>query len=161
MHGADKRPPVVGIHRFCRLFNRGNLSSPPAGGSPAVPRPLIGLTSYATRAAWGVWDVDTTLLPQRYVEAVVEALLGHQSGFVRTPKHGVRAAGESVARRRYIQAVQDFNNLVTVPPTSFTNSLLYHHAPKAQFAATTPGAAEAPRSRSPGPSSRRTTSRGF
>jgi LemA protein len=51
----------------------------------------------------------------------------------------------AVARRRYIQAVQDFNNLVTVPPTSFTNSLFYHHAPKAQFAATTPGAAEAPK----------------
>jgi len=51
----------------------------------------------------------------------------------------------SVARRRYIQAVQDFNNLVTVPPTSFTNSLLYHHAPKAQFTATTAGAAEAPK----------------
>ncbi|HSB42962.1 MAG TPA: cellulose synthase family protein [Methylomirabilota bacterium] len=37
--------------------------------------------------------------------AVVEALLGHQSGFVRTPKHGVRAPGESVARRRYRVAV--------------------------------------------------------
>ncbi|MBS1110388.1 MAG: LemA family protein, partial [Anaeromyxobacteraceae bacterium] len=36
----------------------------------------------------------------------------------------------SVARRRYIQAVQDFNNLITVPPTSFTNSLFYHHAAK-------------------------------
>jgi LemA protein len=51
----------------------------------------------------------------------------------------------SVARRRYIQSVQDFNNLVTVPPTSFTNSLFYHHAAKPQFAATTPGAAEAPK----------------
>jgi LemA protein len=51
----------------------------------------------------------------------------------------------SVARRRYIQAVQDFNNLITVPPTSFTNSLFYHHAAKAQFTATTPGAAEAPK----------------
>ena len=51
----------------------------------------------------------------------------------------------SVARRRYIQAVQDFNNLITVPPTSFTNSMFYHHAPKPQFTATTPGAAEAPK----------------
>ncbi len=33
--------------------------------------------------------------------AVVEALLGQQSGFTRTPKHGVRRAGESVARKRY------------------------------------------------------------
>jgi hypothetical protein len=33
--------------------------------------------------------------------AVVEALLGHQSSFVRTPKLGVRAAGEQLSRRRY------------------------------------------------------------
>lgn len=46
----------------------------PAPTSAAEPaRPLIGLTSYATRAAWGVWDVDTTLLPQQYVDAVVDA----------------------------------------------------------------------------------------
>ena len=51
----------------------------------------------------------------------------------------------SIARRRYIQSVQEFNNLVTVPPTSFTNSLIYHHQPKPQFTATTPGAAEAPK----------------
>src|SRR5512137_2140175 len=51
----------------------------------------------------------------------------------------------AIARRRYIQSVQDFNNLITVPPTSFTNSLFYHHAAKPQFAATTPGAAEAPK----------------
>ena len=37
--------------------------------------------------------------------AVVEALLGQQSGFTRTPKHGVRRAGESVARKRYKAAV--------------------------------------------------------
>ncbi len=51
----------------------------------------------------------------------------------------------AVARRRYIQAVQDFNNLITVPPTSFTNSLFYHHTAKPQFTATTAGAAEAPK----------------
>jgi LemA protein len=51
----------------------------------------------------------------------------------------------SVARRRYIQAVQDFNNLITVPPTSFTNSLFYHHTAKPQFTATTAGASEAPK----------------
>jgi len=33
----------------------------------------------------------------------------------------------TVARQRYIQSVQDFNNLVTVPPTSWTNSMIYHH----------------------------------
>lgn len=33
----------------------------------------------------------------------------------------------TVARNRYIEQVKNFNNLVTVPPTSWTNSLLYHH----------------------------------
>jgi LemA protein len=51
----------------------------------------------------------------------------------------------AIARRRYIEAVQQFNNLVTVPPTSWTNSLLYHKPPKAQFAATTAGAEQAPK----------------
>ena len=37
--------------------------------------------------------------------AVIEALVGHQSGFTRTPKHGVRGAGEEVARKRYRAAV--------------------------------------------------------
>ncbi len=50
----------------------------------------------------------------------------------------------AIARRRYIEAVQGFNDLVTVPPTSWTNSLLYKKQPKAQFQATTPGAATAP-----------------
>ncbi len=50
----------------------------------------------------------------------------------------------AIARRRYIQEVQGFNNLVTVPPTSWTNSLLYHKQPTAQFTATTQGAEKAP-----------------
>ena len=33
----------------------------------------------------------------------------------------------AVARTRSIEAIQEFNNLVTVPPTSWTNSILYHH----------------------------------
>lgn len=33
----------------------------------------------------------------------------------------------TVARQRYIEQIKNFNNLVTVPPTSWTNSLLYHH----------------------------------
>jgi hypothetical protein len=37
--------------------------------------------------------------------AVLEALLGHSSGFTRTPKHGLRGAGEPVARKRYKAAV--------------------------------------------------------
>jgi LemA protein len=51
----------------------------------------------------------------------------------------------AIARRRYIEQVQAFNNLVTVPPTSWTNGILYHKQPKAQFTATTQGAQEAPK----------------
>jgi LemA protein len=51
----------------------------------------------------------------------------------------------ATARRRYIQSVQEFNNVITVPPTSFTNMLFYHKKAKAQFAATTPGAEQAPK----------------
>lgn len=32
----------------------------------------------------------------------------------------------TVARQRHIEAIQGFNNLITVPPTSWTNSLFYH-----------------------------------
>jgi cellulose synthase/poly-beta-1,6-N-acetylglucosamine synthase-like glycosyltransferase len=37
--------------------------------------------------------------------AVVEALMGYETGFTRTPKHGVQRAGESVVRKRYKAAV--------------------------------------------------------
>jgi len=37
--------------------------------------------------------------------AVVEALMGYETGFTRTPKHGVQRAGESVAKKRYKAAV--------------------------------------------------------
>jgi cellulose synthase/poly-beta-1,6-N-acetylglucosamine synthase-like glycosyltransferase len=43
--------------------------------------------------------------------AVVEALFHHETGFTRTPKHGVKRAGESVARKRYRAAV-NFQPLV-------------------------------------------------
>lgn len=39
----------------------------------------------------------------------------------------------AIARRRYIEAVQEFNNLVTVFPTSLTNSLIHHMEKKPQF----------------------------
>ncbi len=51
----------------------------------------------------------------------------------------------AVARRRYIDAVQSFNNLVTVPPTSWTNSMFYKKQPKAQFTATAQNAEQAPK----------------
>lgn len=41
----------------------------------------------------------------------------------------------TTARRRYIETVQEFNNLVTVFPTSITNSLMFKHDKKAQFQA--------------------------
>ena len=50
----------------------------------------------------------------------------------------------AIARRRYIDQVREFNDLVTVPPTSWTNSMFYKKQPKAQFAATTQGAEQAP-----------------
>ena len=39
----------------------------------------------------------------------------------------------TVARQRYIEHVKNFNNLVSVFPTSLTNSLIFHHAKKPQF----------------------------
>ncbi|HSN14348.1 MAG TPA: LemA family protein, partial [Anaeromyxobacteraceae bacterium] len=51
----------------------------------------------------------------------------------------------TTARRRFIEAVNAFNDLVTVPPSSWTNSMLYHKQPKAQFQATSPDAARPPK----------------
>ncbi len=39
----------------------------------------------------------------------------------------------TIARQRHIEAIRDFNNLVTVPPTSWTNSILYHHEKMPQW----------------------------
>lgn len=39
----------------------------------------------------------------------------------------------TVARQRYIESIQEFNNLVTVPPTSWTNSVFYHHEKMPQW----------------------------
>jgi LemA protein len=50
----------------------------------------------------------------------------------------------AIARRRYIDQIREFNDLVMVPPTSWTNSLFYKKQPKAQFSATTEGAEKAP-----------------
>jgi len=50
----------------------------------------------------------------------------------------------AIARRRYIEQVRSFNDLVTVPPTSWTNAIFYKKQAKAQFTATTAGAEKAP-----------------
>jgi len=39
----------------------------------------------------------------------------------------------TVARNRYIEEIKRFNNLVTVPPTSWTNSLFYQFTKKPQW----------------------------
>ncbi len=39
----------------------------------------------------------------------------------------------TVARNRYIQSIKAFNNLVTVPPTSWYNALFLNHDKKPQF----------------------------
>ena len=39
----------------------------------------------------------------------------------------------TVARNRYIESIKGFNNLVTVPPTSWTNSLIYKHEKMPQW----------------------------
>lgn len=40
----------------------------------------------------------------------------------------------TIARQRYIEAIKGFNDLVSVPPTSWTNSLFYHHEKMPQWA---------------------------
>jgi LemA protein len=40
----------------------------------------------------------------------------------------------TVARNRLITTIQEFNNLVTVPPTSWTNGILYHYEKMPQWA---------------------------
>lgn len=39
----------------------------------------------------------------------------------------------TVARNRYIEQIKEFNNQVTVPPNSWTNSLLYHYEKMPQW----------------------------
>ena len=40
----------------------------------------------------------------------------------------------TIARQRHIEAIRRFNDLVTVPPSSFTNSMFYHHDKRPQWA---------------------------
>ncbi len=44
-----------------------------SNGSSRSPDPLIGLTAYCERAAFGVWDVDAVLLPRSYTDMVADA----------------------------------------------------------------------------------------
>ncbi len=57
--------------------------------------------------------------------AVVEALMGYETGFTRTPKHGVKGAGESVARKRY-KAALTFQPVVELALAAYmTYGVLY------------------------------------
>ena len=40
----------------------------------------------------------------------------------------------TIARQRHIEAIKEFNNLVSVPPSSWTNSLFYHYQKLPQWA---------------------------
>jgi LemA protein len=39
----------------------------------------------------------------------------------------------TVARNRLIESIRDYNNLITVPPYSWTNAVFYHKAKKTQW----------------------------
>ncbi len=39
----------------------------------------------------------------------------------------------TIARQRLIKSIQDFNNQITVPPESWTNSMFYHYKEMAQW----------------------------
>ena len=36
-------------------------------------KPVVGITTYLTRAAWGAWDLEAALVPAAYVRAVTRA----------------------------------------------------------------------------------------
>jgi putative glutamine amidotransferase len=38
-----------------------------------VGKPIVGITTYLTRAAWGAWDLDAALIPAAYVRSVARA----------------------------------------------------------------------------------------
>jgi gamma-glutamyl-gamma-aminobutyrate hydrolase PuuD len=38
-----------------------------------VGKPVVGITTYLTRAAWGAWDAEAALVPAAYVQAVTRA----------------------------------------------------------------------------------------
>ena len=40
----------------------------------------------------------------------------------------------TIARQRHIESIKEFNDLVSVPPSSWTNSYLYHHDKMTQWA---------------------------
>ena len=51
----------------------------------------------------------------------------------------------AVARQRYIESIREFNDLITVFPTSLTNSLFFHHEKMPQWADITAEQRQAPK----------------
>lgn len=51
----------------------------------------------------------------------------------------------TVARQRYIESIREFNDLITVFPTSLTNSILFHHEKMPQWADVTAEEKKAPK----------------
>src|SRR5262249_12375737 len=43
------------------------------GTARVVAKPLVGITTYVTSAAWGHWEMETALVPAQYVAAVERA----------------------------------------------------------------------------------------
>ena len=57
--------------------------------------------------------------------AVVEALMGYETAFIRTPKHGVERKGESVARKKY-KTVATFQPVVELALAAYmTYGIVY------------------------------------
>src|SRR5262249_58963654 len=43
------------------------------GTARVVAKPLVGITTYVTSAAWGHWEMEAALVPAQYVQAVERA----------------------------------------------------------------------------------------
>src|SRR5262249_57022617 len=43
------------------------------GTARVVAKPLVGITTYVTPAAWGHWEMEAALVPAQYVQAVERA----------------------------------------------------------------------------------------
>src|SRR5437763_879338 len=53
-----------------------SIASSPRGngsGSTSVGKPVVGITTYLTPAAWGAWNLEAALVPAAYVRAVERA----------------------------------------------------------------------------------------
>ena len=42
-------------------------------GCTSVGKPVVGITTYLTRASFGVWEADSALVPASYVRAIADA----------------------------------------------------------------------------------------